>query len=270
MNLREMIKRDFGYDLPISGGSGLSPADPIHVNVKDKRKASAIQSIYCRCVYGANSWYWRHLTSEWVLGDFSSIAKISSQVKYLERNQIVTETRNFYWDMSEVDISDNDTIYNPLVGIEPPVGIYIPYELGWFHYDSHINDEDTNPGMGVSVAYSAPNAKLTLFMYDNSIKDFIMSDRLGATRKEFAQAVSDFESYNTSPVLLNSYDDEYYLSNIYDENGAMTVVSLGVFNGLFNKIRLTTGKEKEEHALHCALDTIGSITSIFRDYPKQG
>ena len=264
MTIKEQIKRDFGYDLPISGGLGMSSDAPIILHVGTWRDSSVVISIYCRCIFGANGWYWRHNSSQ-LVPDNDLVLKISSDVKYVEDEQIITEKRNFYFDISSIDQTKPDRLYDPRVAIESPANLYIPYELGWFHYDNHIINEAEYPGMGVSIAFSAPQSKLTLFLYNKGQPEFILKQAIDARRQEFAAAIHDFELVNNSANLVQSVDEQEYLFNIYYVDDALMVVGISTFNGMFMKFRLTNTNGSESFETECAMDTIIQIILIFRN-----
>lgn len=50
MTLREMLLKDFGKDLPISGGFGQSAEDPIVLTSKSAMDAATTQLEVARCV----------------------------------------------------------------------------------------------------------------------------------------------------------------------------------------------------------------------------
>ena len=106
MTLREMLHKDFGIDLPIAGGWGQSADDPILLTSQDPDEAALVQLEIARRIYGVQGWYWRQIerTSAGVVG--ADIEKFSSEVKYIEGDQVVTEKRNLYFDLSSVIIAD--------------------------------------------------------------------------------------------------------------------------------------------------------------------
>lgn len=218
MTLREMLRKDFGKDLPISGGWGQSADDPIELLSHDAKEAALVQLVIARSIYGVQGWYWRQIerTSAGVVG--ADIEKFSSEVKYIEGDQIVTEKRNLYFDLSSVIIADDARLENPSVPVGPPAELNFPRQIGWFHFDGITNNEPEHPGLGVSVAYSAPKAKMMVYAYDKGISDQIRDKPDESAHSEYVQAIADFRSMNPEARSAREHEQGGVRLTIF-ENG---------------------------------------------------
>lgn len=121
------------------------------------------------------------------------IEKMSCEIKFIEGDQVITETRNFYFDLSAVRLQSDEVLPNTYVSLGDRFGVSLPWQLGWFHFDRLIDNETDNPGLGMSVAYSAPEAKLMIYAYDKEQSQTIIDQPDESVLKEFNQATKDFE-----------------------------------------------------------------------------
>ena len=101
--LRNLLKDEFDIDLPISGGMGQSINDPIVIGTPDKLVASRVEMDVLRCINKQLGRHWR-LTSKLRINDDLNchIEKVSFEAKYQEGDKIITDTRNFYFDISSL------------------------------------------------------------------------------------------------------------------------------------------------------------------------
>jgi hypothetical protein len=102
--LREMLLRDFGKDLKISGGTGNSIEDPIALDPQSPHDASWTEMEVARCIYGRLGWHWRAIDRSRA----GKIEKLSCEVRYAEGDEVVTEKRAFYFDVSSIGLNDQD------------------------------------------------------------------------------------------------------------------------------------------------------------------
>ncbi len=112
MDLKQMLLDDFGKNLPIAGGLGQSVEEPIRITTSDPVEAGLAQLEIARCIYGMNGWYWRATESTTIPSSSGLFEKFSSEVKYAEGHEIITEKRNFYFDISGVDVTSGQQLPN--------------------------------------------------------------------------------------------------------------------------------------------------------------
>lgn len=256
MGLREMLLEDFGSALPIDGGFGRSAEEPIVITTACPKEAAVVQLQVARLLYGAAGWYWRAVERTSVDPDKGRVDKVTSEVKYVEGENLITEKRSLYFDTSIVDLPSDQQMQRPSVPIGFPANLNLPWQLGWFHHDGITDHESTDPGLGVSVAYSAPKAKITICAYDKGLGDDIERnpDILAAT--EFDCAVSDFELTNPGAALIREHEELGARVRVYEQGATYSVVFLSPFNKFFFKLRLTLAAGDEPFMVDCAWNTV--------------
>ena len=262
MDLKQMLLDDFGKNLPIAGGLGQSVEDPIRLTTSDPTQAGLAQLEIARCIYGINGWYWRVTESAAEPSSTGPVEKFSSEVKYVEADEIVTEKRNFYFDISAVDIPKGQQLPDVRVPLPRMEGLGLPWQLGWFHFDGLIDNEIDHPGLGLSVAYSAPQAKMTIHVYDKGMGEQIKGDPDGAAKVEYLQAISDFESMNPTAQPIREHEDSGVRLKIYDSGELLSAVLVAPFQNVFFKLRLTLEASNEPFMVECAWFTITSFAAM--------
>lgn len=262
MKLKEMILRDFGINLAIEGGFGQSAEDPIRITTRNPAEAALIELQLARCIYMINGWYWRAIQRTPVMTTQLRVEKLSSEVKYIEQDLTITETRNLYFDISKVDLQVDQQLPSTRVQVGYPAEIGLPWQLGWYHFDGLINNEPTHPGLGVSVAYSAPQAKMTVYAYDKGAGDAIEANPEASAQAEYLQAVSDFELMNPTAQTVREYEGASMRLKIYQLDNAFCAVIVAPFRNFFFKARLTLMNSDQPFKLDCAWFTIAAFGKI--------
>jgi len=72
-------------------------------------------------------------------------------------------------------------------------GVNFPRTLGGFELQSVIDNEKSNPGLGVTLLYQAPGAKVSIFVYDHSQKNIPQGIDSTIIRSQFNRAKSDIQ-----------------------------------------------------------------------------
>jgi len=262
MELKEMLFRDFGKELPISGGFGQSPKDPIQVTALEPVEAAMTQLTVARCIYDVNGWYWRVLGRTRVETSSGRVEKLSSEVIFLEGDEIITEKRNFYFDISKVNLFEDQQLPDCMIQLSYPAKLELPWQLGWFHFDEIIDNEKISPGLGVSLAYSAPQAKLTVYAYDRGVSNSIAVNPDLAAKAEYLQAISDLELMNPGIQPVSEHEVSGARLKIYANGEILTAVLLAPFRKIFLKLRLTLNARNEPYMVNCAWTTIATFIAL--------
>jgi len=262
MTLREMLHKDFGIDLPIAGGWGQSADDPIVLTSQDPDEAALVQLEIARRIYGVQGWYWRQIERTFAGVVAADVEKFSSEVKYIEDDQIVTEIRNLYFDLSSVIVADEAHLENPSVPVGPPAELNFPRQIGWFHFDGLTNNEPEHPGLGVSIAYSAPKAKMMIYAYDKGLSDQINDRPDESASSEYAQAIADFRSMNPEARPAREHEQGGVRLSIFESGQILSVVLVSPFRDFFFKLRLTLDDRSEQFMVDCAMHTLSNFVSM--------
>ena len=81
-------------------------------------------------------------------------------------------------------------------------GFDFPKRLAGFELQSVIDNDKTNPGLGVTLLYNAPGVKISVFVYDRTLQR--LPDGIDAlkSQREFAEAKSNIhQTYSDAKVL---------------------------------------------------------------------
>lgn len=261
--LREMLLRDFGKDLKISGGSGNSIEDAIVIEVQSAHDASWIEMEVAGCIYGRLGWHWKAIGRTKMPDCPVHIEKLSCEVRYIEGDQVVTEKRNFYFDLSKVNLAGQDITPSCGVNLGAGTGMGLPYQLGWLHFDQLTNNEDTQAGMGVSAAYSAPATKATIYVYNNGLQD-ISSGNTEQLKSEFASARFDFLSFNHQAKQIAERFDDNLMFTAFEIGTAYSIITLSAVGNHFFKVRATLDPSNEKYTFECLWDSVNTILAMTR------
>ncbi len=259
--VRDLLIRDFGIDLPISGGRGSSIGDPIIINTQSAHEASWIEMEYVRCICARFGWHWRAIGREIIDDANGRIERLSCEVKYPEDDQVITERRNFYFDISEVDLQGAHT--TPICGINlGDTGMGLPYQLEWLHYDNTVNFEDEQPGMGVSAEYSAQKFKVSIYVYNKQKSQIDSLKNREEYEDEFSQSVSELISFNPTAILFDEGERQNVLLNVFDVDSFYTIITLSTLGNNFVKIRATLEPSFYGYVFDCFWESVNRILEI--------
>lgn len=259
--LKELLRRDFGKDLKISGGAGNSVDDPVIIDVQSPHDASWTEMEVASCIYGRLGWHWRAVGRTKLEEGGKRIEKLSCEVKYLEGDQLVTETRNFYFDLSSVDMGEQETTPACGVNLGANTGMGLPYQLGWFHFTGITNNEEAQVGMGVSAAYSAPTTQATVYVYNKGMAD-IRTANEGQLEAEFASARNEILAIHTGAKQVGEKFDDNLLFAAFEMGTAYSIITLSAVGNHFFKIRATVDPSNEKYTFDCLWDSVNTILAM--------
>ncbi len=260
--LREQIKKDFGLDLPISGGNANSLNDAMSIHSTDKTEVSWVEMHVLRVVLGIRKWHWRCIAKEIDLSAGHLIEKVVCETKYLSGDTVHIDKRNFYFKLDGLETKQKEIIQLPVIAVRG-MGFSVPYQIGWLHYDNLINNEDKYPGMGVTVAYSMPNAKATLYIYDKGEKIIDSVQEPASFQQEFESAINSYMSMNPEMGSPTNHSYPNFLMSVFVENKNYSAICLGTYQNKYVKFRLTSDDCIERFKFECVQDSIGIFFSLF-------
>ena len=260
--LRAMLMRGFGKNLLISGGSGNSAADPIVLTAQSAHDASWTEMEVAKCIYGQLGWHWKMVERVKVNSPQGALERFSCEVRYVEGTNFVTETRNFYFDVSQVNLESAQT--TPVCGINlgANIGIGLPYQLEWLHFDSLTDNEADHSGLGVTVGYSAPNTKFTLYFYNKGNAEIDGIAQPEKIEREFESVCRDLFSVNPGAVMIAEDSQVNLMIRSFDIGGEYSVVALSTLRNHFFKLRATIESLNLEYQVDCFLDSLGLTISV--------
>lgn len=259
--LKELLLRDFGKDLKISGGTGNSFDDPIIIEVESPHDASWIEMEVASCIYVRLGWHWRAVERTKLEEGGKHIEKLSCEVKYIEGDQLVTETRNFYFDLSFVDMGEQEITPACGFNLGANTGMGLPYQLGWLHFDGLTNNEEAQAGMGVSAAYSAPTTQATVYVYNKGMAD-IKSRNEGQLEAEFTSARNELLAVNVGAKQVAERLDDNLLFAAFEMGAAYSIITLSAVGNHFFKIRATVDPSNEKYTFDCLWDSVNTMLAM--------
>lgn len=259
--LKELLLRDFGKDLKISGGAGNSVDDPIIIEIESPHDASWIEMEVASCIYGRLGWHWRAVERTKLEEGDKHIEKLSCEVKYIEGDQLVTETRNFYFDLSFVDMGEQEITPACGFNLGANTGMGLPYQLGWFHFTDLTSNEEAQAGMGVSAAYSAPTTQATVYVYNKGMAG-IKSSNEGQLEAEFTSARNELLAVHASAKQVAERFDDNWLFAAFEIGTAYSIITLSAVGNHFFKIRATVDPSNEKYTFDCLWDSVNTILAM--------
>ena len=238
LTIKSLLKKDFGLDVNISGGSGKSQADPIVLLDTDPSSARLTQMSVLRGLGKGRGVLWRTLSRSFVSNEGSLVEQVKIETKEVTADQVITQTENYYFDVT----ASIGIIGAPVkVDVRFPVKeISFAYEVGWLHYDGFIDNEVENPGVGISIAYGAPGIKGTIFIYDNKRTDIgidlqspLVLSEFEASRRQILSSYPDAKMWG-GPGRNNALYLQAF--NVGDQ---ISLLGVGVHKHSFLKFRVT-------------------------------
>jgi hypothetical protein len=239
MSLRNLLKRDFSFDLKISGGFGQSRDDPIVVTAFDPAEAAATEMRVLRGIGKGRGILWRTLARTPLKHEGLSLEQVKIETKEVTDNEIITQRENYYFDVGAATL-DGGTLPTAIGFRDTGTGLVLPYEIGWIHFDNVTDNEPVAPGLGQSIAYGAPGIKATVYVYDRGRGDIPTNASAAVAKDEFRAAISDLMTLNPDARLLGDVMESAVTilqKFVVDEN--LSVVALTVRRGKFVKLRIT-------------------------------
>jgi hypothetical protein len=266
MSLKDLLFRDFGFDLPISGSFpelGMR-ANPIVIHSSDPVKI--VETMYLS-VHGMNLGFgaalaaastadtpigvlWQPHPEKWI--EYHPKEKLYSvrfERKELREDEIDTKTVRFYFRLSDY--------YGPFVpNLErmdlPSVsygGIRLPVAIGPLHHvpakTVDYAKEKDRPDLGVGFAYEAVGLKGTVYIYPVPAGMAASDETL---RRAFEQSASEVEAVTQD---ISAWPDANDTSGFNERAWMMgkdaekaTVLGIGIVQGHFVKYRLTWVRDR--------------------------
>lgn len=259
--LREIIKNATGRDLPISGGSGMAYDDPVIVDVTDAMLAARVEMEVVHALSSKLGLYWNTVHKEAARGLHGDVEKLDYEVKRVEGEQVIIETRTVYFDVSKA-VSPSGKTPIPMIYLGDRAGLSLPYEIGWVHYTGMIDNEVENPGLGVSVSYDGPQMRGTLFVYDKEMVALDIRQNPEPVHQEFNAATEDMARIYGDARVIRDISKPGILANVYAVGDAISVLQLTTVAGRFMLFRLTLEPPLEQHNFACLQQSLSFFEAM--------
>ena len=261
MSIKDLLFRDFGFDLPILGTFpelGMR-TNPIVIHSSDAVKI--VETMYLT-VHGMNLGFgaalsaassseapigvlWQPQPEDWI--DYhpqENLYSVRFERKELREDEIDTQIIRFYFRLSDYygPFSPNlELIDFPSVSYG---GIRLPVAIGSLHHiqekSVYYAKEKDRPDLGVGFAYEAVDIKATVYIYPVPAGLAVSDETL---RRAFEQSASEVEAVTPD---ITAWPDASDTSGFNERAWMMgkdaekaTVLGIGIVQGHFVKYRLT-------------------------------
>jgi hypothetical protein len=235
MNIRDLLKDDFGIDVRIAGGMGVRN-DPFVLEPCSVEEAAWTQLETMRGLGMGRGQLWR--TLEWKPCEEGPATEVfRRQAVRFDPKQIETLQLASYFDSRAV--AGSPCSLHPLTVWKGPAGTpSLPFELGWLHFDSASSASDEPGHLNETVYYSGQGVKATVYVYSRADTD--QRPTAEARKAELANVVAmakgmDPQIEDPWPTMAAGPLSLQYL--LADKN--MTVAGVAASDRYFVKVRMT-------------------------------
>ncbi len=242
--LQDLLLRDWGTELPIRGGYGQSREDPIVITTPDTERTALTQALVLRGLGKGRGVFWRTIARAPLGDQWPGIEQLKIETIELTDTQIVTQTENYYFDVSSVIAAHQKWLAPPIIVHHHVSGLAFPFEIGWLHFDNSENNEPDTPGLGITLHYKAPGIICSLYVYDrgrpyipHDVTDDIIRAEFERAASEIATARVDFAECPTQATSQRDYFAKFY--RVGDDGRKASLLLLTTSRGQFVKARMT-------------------------------
>ncbi len=100
MDLKNLLLKDFGVDLPISGGFGNSIDNPIIIHRKGINDYVGTENTVLKFVGAGRGVKWESIGQELLTHNGRKIDKIKIKTEEITKDEIISQVENYYFDIT--------------------------------------------------------------------------------------------------------------------------------------------------------------------------
>lgn len=238
MNIREMLLRDFGIKVLISGGNGVRD-DAYVLEACSAEEAALTQWSFLRGLGFGRNTHWKF--SEWRRCDTGSATEVVRiEEIHFGQTEVNSSRIAFYFDTRAVNGSPCTS--HPLVAWRGPSGTpVLPRDLGWLHFDQTVTNANSPNDFDQTIQYSAPGAKAGVSVYTSSRTEDVDAriDELKLTLAVMQRTLPDLQepwpAFEAGPFIVKPLRTA----------GNVTMAGVAVSGPYFIKVRLTFAEDPE-------------------------
>ena len=235
MNLRQSLKEDFGLEILVQSGNGLRN-DPFVLERCSATDATRTQLNLLRGLGRGRGEMWRLLQAEPIA---PAVQCLRINTALFTRNQIITETRAYYFDVSRVDGVPDASI--PLVEwTNPRTTFCAVYQIGWLHFDRVVEANKIKHLLDTSLQYSSFGAKAAIYVYgsaDRSLQELTPAESRAKELRTVCNQISAMQPNAEAPWPVHT--NEPFALQAFLSGDEMTIAGIAVLGTHFLKLRLT-------------------------------
>lgn len=101
INLRELLRTDFGTDFPISGGTGDSRDAPIIIHYQQPNDYVGVEYGVLRCLGLGRRIEWELLQQSLIEYNGRKLEQMKIETKETTETDIITQVENYYFDITD-------------------------------------------------------------------------------------------------------------------------------------------------------------------------
>ncbi len=102
MNIKELLKKDFDVDLPIRGGNGNSIESAIIIEKQSPvNDYTGVEYYILKLIGIGRNVEWKTIQQNLMHFEGRKIDQIKIQTKLKTKSEIITQTENYYFDITE-------------------------------------------------------------------------------------------------------------------------------------------------------------------------
>jgi len=101
INLKELLKKDFGIDFPISGGIGNSKENPIIIYYKFPNDYTNVEYGVLRCIATGRRMKWKLIKQSLINHNGRKLDQLKIETKWVEKDQLIKQIENYYFDITD-------------------------------------------------------------------------------------------------------------------------------------------------------------------------
>jgi hypothetical protein len=249
-SMKELLLRDFGVDLPISGGNGNSIENAVQILEMDSYSLASIELTYLQCLGQGRRIKWTLIGHELLRESHGVFEKLKIETVEETASEIITQIENYYFDITTCQHEQ----------LPLPASIYnlsIPTVISGYLLKFVENNEFNQAGLGYSLYYGSPGWKATVYIYSHNLNDDDppTSPRESIVKDHFKQIIEDVGRSVESGLRQEMKIKDVYGTILPDTNVEFlcaelliseedelldSFVFLTVHDGRYFKIRMTT------------------------------
>jgi len=268
-SLAASMKEDFGIDLPLGNGRGQSRCDPVEVVTKDATQAYFAEIKYVQTLFEIQKVHWRYLKTNRLTGEGNKpLHQTQFEVKFPEGANIVTETRNFYFDVSQVHF-DVPGRPQKKCQVPYPFNAGMPEHLAWMHFQAITNNEAEEPGMGSTLNYQSPSSYMGVYIYDKQLGGVLANptdELLSAEMEDAAKNVADLNPHITE---ISRDECEGVKLRIYRNGDSRSLLGVTVALSCFVKFRITIPEGNDRFHVETAYQSMIALLKAVKQIELQ-
>ena len=100
-NLEELLKRNFGIEYPISGGTGNSKDNPIVIHYEFPNDYTSVEYGVIRCIAIGRRIQFKVIQQLLIHHNGRKLDQLKIEAKWVENGQLITQIENYYFDITE-------------------------------------------------------------------------------------------------------------------------------------------------------------------------